>query len=347
VASDTATSPGSSGSVSASRMTFMAGNAVRGAAAAALERWQTEERPASAEYTYLAPKTTPFDPETGVRCVAAAALCKLHQAGTVAKILDAFRVRPEFQFENAVVSVLANMPAARTPEILVGCSDKDAAVRRAAARAFAQGLRRNESVPALLKALNDSDPSVRFYAANALARFPRRRDVADALVARISDPHPSVRNRAALAVAACFRSHSGDGSARQLAAVRRLSRLFRQSTASDDWSFRPVGHALAELGPRGRDALRRFMDQRQDKTLADRAWRILYAPQTGWRYALCTEKEALEGYRLHPLLAGWKPVKAPDARGRAGAKHTVQVLRVDYPLTTEHAAIGGINPSHR
>ncbi len=64
-ASDTATSPGSSGSVSASRMTFMVGNAVRGAAQAALERWRTEERPAIAEYTYLAPKTTPFDPQTG------------------------------------------------------------------------------------------------------------------------------------------------------------------------------------------------------------------------------------------------------------------------------------------
>jgi CO/xanthine dehydrogenase Mo-binding subunit len=65
VAADTATSPGSSGSVSASRMTFMAGNAVRGAAQAALERWGAEERPAVAEHTYLAPPTTPFDPETG------------------------------------------------------------------------------------------------------------------------------------------------------------------------------------------------------------------------------------------------------------------------------------------
>ncbi len=65
IPSDTATSPGSSGSVSASRMTFMAGNAVRGAARRALEAWRAEERPAVAEYTYLAPKTTPFDPETG------------------------------------------------------------------------------------------------------------------------------------------------------------------------------------------------------------------------------------------------------------------------------------------
>ncbi len=54
-----------SGSVSASRMTFMAGNAIRGAAAAALEKWRNEERPASAEYVYRPPKTTPYDPETG------------------------------------------------------------------------------------------------------------------------------------------------------------------------------------------------------------------------------------------------------------------------------------------
>lgn len=62
--SDTATSQ-SSGSVSASRMTFMIGNAIRGAAAEALAEWQAEERPARGEYKYLAPKTTPIDPVTG------------------------------------------------------------------------------------------------------------------------------------------------------------------------------------------------------------------------------------------------------------------------------------------
>jgi CO/xanthine dehydrogenase Mo-binding subunit len=65
VTSDTATSPGSSGSVSASRMTLMGGNAIRGAAEKALESWRAGERPGIAEYTYLAPKTTPFDSETG------------------------------------------------------------------------------------------------------------------------------------------------------------------------------------------------------------------------------------------------------------------------------------------
>jgi CO/xanthine dehydrogenase Mo-binding subunit len=64
LASDTATM-GNSGSVSASRMTFMAGNAIRGAAEAALEKWKTEERPAVGEFKYLAPMTNEFDPETG------------------------------------------------------------------------------------------------------------------------------------------------------------------------------------------------------------------------------------------------------------------------------------------
>ena len=56
---------GSSGSASASRLTFMSGNAVKGAAEQARARWDAEERPAIIEYTYLAPETTPFDKETG------------------------------------------------------------------------------------------------------------------------------------------------------------------------------------------------------------------------------------------------------------------------------------------
>jgi CO/xanthine dehydrogenase Mo-binding subunit len=64
IASDSATME-NSGSVSASRMTFMSGNAIRGAAEIALKKWHSEERPATGEYKYLAPRTTQFEPETG------------------------------------------------------------------------------------------------------------------------------------------------------------------------------------------------------------------------------------------------------------------------------------------
>ncbi|HJS20853.1 MAG TPA: xanthine dehydrogenase family protein molybdopterin-binding subunit [Anaerolineales bacterium] len=64
IASDSATM-GNSGSASASRMTFMSGNAIRGAVEAALTKWQAEERPAIGEFKYLAPRTNQFDEETG------------------------------------------------------------------------------------------------------------------------------------------------------------------------------------------------------------------------------------------------------------------------------------------
>jgi CO/xanthine dehydrogenase Mo-binding subunit len=56
---------GSSGSASASRLTFMAGNAIKGAAELALKAWQNEERPAIATFNYRPPKTTMYDPSTG------------------------------------------------------------------------------------------------------------------------------------------------------------------------------------------------------------------------------------------------------------------------------------------
>ena len=64
IASDSATME-NSGSVSASRMTFMSGNAIRGAAEVALKKWEAEERPAIGEFKYLAPRTNQFQPETG------------------------------------------------------------------------------------------------------------------------------------------------------------------------------------------------------------------------------------------------------------------------------------------
>jgi CO/xanthine dehydrogenase Mo-binding subunit len=62
--SDTATS-GDSGSASASRLTWMAGNAIRGAAERALAAWEAEERPAVGHFRYEPPRTQMFDETTG------------------------------------------------------------------------------------------------------------------------------------------------------------------------------------------------------------------------------------------------------------------------------------------
>lgn len=62
--SDTATSL-NTGSVSASRMTHMGGNATIGAAREALKRWEAGERPAVGEFVYRPPATTPMDKQDG------------------------------------------------------------------------------------------------------------------------------------------------------------------------------------------------------------------------------------------------------------------------------------------
>jgi CO/xanthine dehydrogenase Mo-binding subunit len=54
------------GSCSASRLSFMAGNAVKVACEAAHKAWQAGERPAIAERTFRPRPTSMFDPETGV-----------------------------------------------------------------------------------------------------------------------------------------------------------------------------------------------------------------------------------------------------------------------------------------
>ncbi|MEZ5168407.1 MAG: molybdopterin cofactor-binding domain-containing protein [Acidimicrobiales bacterium] len=62
--SDTATS-GDSGSASASRLTFMAGNSVLGAVEEAEKAWRDGERPAVGRFRYTPPPTETLDPETG------------------------------------------------------------------------------------------------------------------------------------------------------------------------------------------------------------------------------------------------------------------------------------------
>ena len=62
--SDTATA-GDSGSASASRLTFMAGNSILGAAEEAEKAWRRGDRPAVGAFRYVPPPTEPLDPETG------------------------------------------------------------------------------------------------------------------------------------------------------------------------------------------------------------------------------------------------------------------------------------------
>jgi CO/xanthine dehydrogenase Mo-binding subunit len=63
--SDTSTT-GDSGSASASRLTFMAGNSILGAAEQADKAWRDGDRPAVGSFRYVPPPTEMLDPDTGI-----------------------------------------------------------------------------------------------------------------------------------------------------------------------------------------------------------------------------------------------------------------------------------------
>jgi CO/xanthine dehydrogenase Mo-binding subunit len=62
--SDTAIT-GDSGSVSASRMTWMAGNSILGAVEEASKRWMEGDRPATGQFRFIPPPTQTLDPDDG------------------------------------------------------------------------------------------------------------------------------------------------------------------------------------------------------------------------------------------------------------------------------------------
>lgn len=93
VSSDTARVK-DSGSVSASRMTFFIGNAIKEGAEKALVMWASEERPVHLEHTYWPHQTTAPDPETG-QCDPNVAYAYTAQAAEVAVDIETGVVKIE------------------------------------------------------------------------------------------------------------------------------------------------------------------------------------------------------------------------------------------------------------
>jgi CO/xanthine dehydrogenase Mo-binding subunit len=83
-----------SGSVSASRMTFFIGNAIKDGAEKALSLWENEERPVHLDYTYWPHQTTAPDPETG-QCDPNVAYAYTAQAAEVTVDMETGHVKIE------------------------------------------------------------------------------------------------------------------------------------------------------------------------------------------------------------------------------------------------------------
>ncbi len=102
-----------SGSVSASRMTFFIGNAIREGAEKALTMWANEERPVHLEHTYWPHQTTAPDPETG-QCDPNVAYAYTTQAAEVVVDMETGQVKVE------KVYCAIDVGKAINPQLVVG-----------------------------------------------------------------------------------------------------------------------------------------------------------------------------------------------------------------------------------
>ena len=74
----------------------------------------------------------------------------------------------------------------------------------------------------------------------------------------------------------------------------------RGPRADADWGWRVIGNPLLLFGSEGEDALNGMMAQRNDRRLADLAWRVLYPRQQAMSFTPVTEQEDAQAHAHRP-----------------------------------------------
>jgi hypothetical protein len=154
-------------------------------------------------------------------------------------------------------------------------------------------------------ATTDANAYARELALAALARYGASADVITAMTAALQDREQTVQAHAAEAlgeVVAGTDSPAGPGQS----ALEALTTLFREygegCLRSDvDWGWRSVGNAMLAFGAEGRKALEGLIEQKQDRRLAELAWRVVYIRHGPGHYGI-TPDEDREAHAHHPFL---------------------------------------------
>jgi HEAT repeat protein len=256
------------------------------------------------------------DPEVTVRCLAALALVAIADDRTVPLLLErACDPETGFQFHSrAVVEALKALNSAQrfTPRDRQALVDQLQA-KSSHARELALYYFTLLGAPAtpevqqhlLLIARDDANPYARELAfVNLKSSFGPTREVRELLHERMTaDPDHAVQSRAAVALAQAHARLPADDPLRK-EALHWLEEFLRgygdDSQRRDrDWGWRPLGNALLDYGPAGRELLERLRSQPHNRALSDLAWRVLDLRQ-GDQFFPVTEEEDRAAHARHP-----------------------------------------------
>jgi hypothetical protein len=237
-----------------------------------------------------------------VRSAAMIALSTLSRPESVDAILRALQEHPEFPLLDAAFQALVKPPFA--PALAAGLTSPSAAVRSAAARALSH-FPRAEDEPALREALDDSEPYVRYYAVQALGNLPNGDGAVTALLAELAGTDTTTSAHSATALAAMLARGDPAAVARRADILTGLDAALKAqgdgSRRGDRaWAYRLIGPAVIAAGDDGKALLRRAMDQRTDRRLAEIAWAALYLPEKPGAFSPVAEAEDAEAHRHKP-----------------------------------------------
>ena len=258
------------------------------------------------------------DPENSVRCQAVLALGELHDPRCVERMLAAVsRDNSTFQFHyRAVPEVLRKRSAdgllsEQDRALLVSrLTDRQPRIRELVLHYFT--LVGAPATPAvrtrLLEMVRlDPNPYARELALinlrSSFGPVPEVTRAAQEAMAR--DPDHAVQARAAVALATMYaRVEAGAPRQQALAAVVSFLRQYGDGCrrGDRDWGWRAVGNAVLLFGDEGEAELQKLMREGTDRTLSDRAWRVLHLRQ-GDRFFSVTREQDAAAHKLHPWLS--------------------------------------------
>jgi HEAT repeat protein len=251
------------------------------------------------------------DSENCVRCSAVRALARVYDASTVGHIVKAITKNAEFSFFEAASATLSRLDESHAPRLLALADSGDPRLRRMALYVIGRRedmAKSSAAAKVLLANVRHQEAYVRFRAVEGLASHCLRDGVVAALIAALRDTDVAVANRAATSLAVgigpaagvqeqgwyngILRSYRAPVEVRdirldasQTAALNALAERFQEfrtgySRPDADWGFRVVGNAMLAFGGAGRRRLEAWIQQRNDRQLAELAWQVVWVRQS-------------------------------------------------------------------
>jgi hypothetical protein len=159
----------------------------------------------------------------------------------------------------------------------------------------------------LKEELNDDDLFARFTAAKLLASIQNSNGAIELLIQATTHEDPVVSDRAATSLGSIVVRKELSVEGLRVQILEALKVLYGKlgegcQRVDAEWGYRPVGNALLAMGADGEAVLKGFMLQKEDKRLAESAWKSLYIRQKPNSFSEVTEKENAEAFRMRPAF---------------------------------------------